>query len=550
MIYTHAKKVIVIIGLGCSFALYTMDEDPFDFEYDEDLLEFSVNQNDITSLLHKRRSVSPELIVSALNDAQAITILEEDIYLHTNKLENRSILDLPSNTQNRCCRGSSDKRFAGVTLFWNQTNSMNFRKKSTHLSSYLALNKDSFIDKIENVVAPLVQLFDQSAFNIDVKKVFGILSCMSIQQRRLGLMAHGTRAWQTLQLHILCPVYYFERNFFLTDQDRDTIAQEFGFDTNDLSTDFQDAHFVSDKLGIGDTRIEFTGRVIDNETGSLNLGIMATIPTAFSFKNGLKGSHFRKNACLPEPTLIADLFALALDSDTTEEQKTALAFERLRSFGIGALDRLAAATIEAPLGNGGHLGIGALLCSTVQVGHFFQKDWIEQLCWNNRLSIEYLLPGDEKRFFVEKNSSSDFATRDFNDPEHADDNLKFIEREVVRRFYPVAFDVHIQPGIIFRWDSRLCYAYKKWHASIGGDVWIQPREKFGVIDAYAQLANRIDVEKAHGSTAAQLKLVGTCAHTFEQPTRSWHLGLYADATILRTGIGRDFSIGFNVNVSF
>src|SRR5204863_7585346 len=126
----------------------------------------------------------------------------------------------------------------------------------------------------------------------------------------------------------------------------DEIAAEFGFNTEELDQEFQDHFLVSDKAGIGDTRIEFDATVYESKTSSIRAGFLATIPTAFSFKNGLKGNSFKKTACLPPAHLIEELFCIAL-SDKAEDVKVAESIALVRVFGLGALERLSVNLLDA-----------------------------------------------------------------------------------------------------------------------------------------------------------------------------------------------------------
>jgi len=362
-------------------------------------------------------------------------------------------------------------------------------------------------------------------------------------------MVHGTRTWESLRVRFFCPLYYLERNFFLSQAERDELAAEFGFEGQQEDTAFQDRYLTSDKFGLGDTRIEIDNGIYASNTTALRAGFLATIPTAFAMVSGIKGHSFKKTACLPQANIFESLFCIAL-SNQSEEVKTAEAIALLRTFGLGALDRLSANLLDAPLGNGGHIGIGALLRSSTDLNTLFLHTQGHELNWLNRLSLEYQFPANEKRFFVEKNNNAAFNAHDFSNPNDATKNLAFLEEELVKRFYPVAFDALIQPGVIFRLDTRLCYHISQWGLLFGSDLWAQSREHVKSVDAFGRLGNQIDICKAKGCGAYQIKLFGGINYTFERPKRTWHLSLDGDATIANGGIGKDYSIVFNVETHF
>src|SRR5690606_31791093 len=110
------------------------------------------------------------------------------------------------------------------------------------------------------------------------------------------------------------------------------------------------------------------------------------------------------------------LFDLA-EPDITEEKK-AEAFNMIRNFALGALDRLSANLLDAQLGNGGHLGVGLFIRTATTLDQtpfalFFKGDWTKKVAFNGRGSFEYLIPAGEPRFFIAKINPKDFSKRNF-----------------------------------------------------------------------------------------------------------------------------------------
>jgi len=551
MIRTYTYRLITVFAAGCSILLYTITitaEIPADFDiFDMPDEMFAMDTEYGAALLQRRNCIDADVIVTTLQEAGIISLLEEDLYLHTNVPNDRPLDDYPAFEPS--CFHLTPGWAAGFDVFWNKTNRMNLTWNSNRIDSYLALSELALIQKLEMVIDTIAPIFVNPETTFDIAKILAGAANISVIQRRTGFMLHGTRTWERLRVRFFCPLYYLERNFFLSQEEQDEIAAEFGFEGEREDTEFQDNHLVSDKFGLGDTRIEVDSTIYNGSATELRAGFLATIPTAFALASGIKGSSFRKTACLPQANIFETLFCIAF-SNKTDAQKAAEAIALLRCFGLGALDRLSANLLDSPLGNGGHLGIGLLLRSQTDLNKWLLHTRGHEFEWRNRVSLEYQLPANEKRFFVEKNCIAAFNARDFSSVENADSNLEFLEEQLVKRLYPVAFDVLIQPGIICRLDSRICYQRKRWGLMLGSDLWAQSRAHFKSIDAFGRLANQIDICKTETSGAYQIKLFGGLSYTCERPKRTWLFSLDGDATIANGGIGKDYSIVLNVETHF
>jgi len=488
-------------------------------------------------------------IIDFLVSAGVIPILEEDFYLRTNNLNTRSLLDLPT-FEPLCCCETGNKWAVGFNTFFNQTTRMFYSSDSDKLSSYLALCEETVLEKIENALKPFIPDLRDKDFDVDFREVFRIFSNMAMQQRRLGFMIHGERLIKNWHIRFLFPLYYQELNYFLTPCEEKEIAREFGATTQEQQDDFDDTHFISDKFGFGDTRIEIDKKWLKGDGYVVRGGLMSTLPTAFALKNGLRGRHFKKTSCQPPATIIKDLICLAFDPNLTEAEKLAVALEELSVFGLGALDRLSAALIEKPLGNEGHFGLGLLLRTKHKACYWSQAEWADNATWCNRVSAEYLFPAQNKRFFIPKNNKDEFDRRDFTNADQATDNLNFLEQTLVNRLYPVALPVTVRPGMIFRWDSRLCYQGKLWGGTFGTDYWLQPAEHLHTIHGCPEIVSQLNKCKAEAALAQQFKLYGSMRWKVPKPKRTWFLSLNLDYTVFSTGIGQDFTLSFNAETHF
>ncbi len=549
MIRTRIKNIAYNVFLSSLLiTFHAQGENVFDF-FDSPESQAVLDTDDITTLLHRSCALSPEDIITFLVSAGVIPILEEDFYLRTNNLNTRSLLDLPT-FEPLCCCETGPRWAVGFNAFANQTTRMFYTADSDKLSSYLALCEETVLEKIENALKPFIPDLRNQNFDADFREIFRIFSNMAMQQRRVGFMIHGERLIQDWHVRFLFPLYYQELNYFLTPEEEDEIAAEFGATTEDQRDNFDDTHFISDKFGFGDTRIEIDKKWIKKDNWIIRGGIMSTLPTAFAFKKGIRGRHFEKTSCQPPATIIQDLVCIAFDPNLTEPEKLEAALGILRTFGLGAIDRLSAALIENPLGNEGHFGLGLLVRTKAKACYWTHAAWANKATWCNRFSAEYLFPAQNKRFFIPKSNKAEFDQRDFSNPDQATDNLNFLEQTLVDRLYPVAFPVTVRPGMIFRWDSRVCYQGKLWGGTIGTDYWLQPAEHLHTIHGCPEIVDQLNKCKAEAALAQQFKLYGSMRWKVPKPSRTWFVSLNLDYTVFSTGIGQDFTLSLNAETHF
>lgn len=485
-------------------------------------------------------------IISILKDVGALTILQQNLFLHTNPLNQRSLLDYPTFEPNQCCYRND--WVVGSQIFYNQMTRANLTKHSTNLASYVALNQPTLLDALETSADALKDIFPEP---VSIRHILSLFNCMTAQQRRAGLMFHGMRVsdCKAPNVMVLLPLYYLERNFFLTDKQRNAVEAELGALGTQEQEEFQRLHFISDKLGVGDTRLEIDWWLPTPDSFSMRLGVMATVPTAFAFAKGLKGSTFPKPCTYPKFDF-DPLFELFNNNNPTPAEKQK-ALDLANSIALGAVDRVAANLLDENLGNGGHFGLGLFLRTNTPVQDIIRRPWTENYYWVGRVSFEYLTPCHQKRFFVQRNSPESFNAHNFNNEDQACENLEFLEQEFLNRIYLLAFDTSIQPGVIFRWTGKVCYqADRVFGFQFGTDFWYQGREKFSRIFVNQDIQRDFEILKGMPSNAWQSKLHGGLSWRIERPCRLWFIGLNAEGTVQNVGIGSDFLVSLNIESNF
>lgn len=457
--------------------------------------------------------------------------LQTDLYLFTSPANQRrrSLLDYPFNYLHDYCLPGCGVQ-GNAWFFYNQTTVDNFTESGTNITSYWNLNDEN-----------LIRDLDEEEFGINIPNAIALFGVLKMQERRTGVMLGAFGVWDSWNLELRMPFYYNERNFFLTPEEIDRIQQSNIFDDNNsgkTSKGELHKHFVADAFGCGDTRLCAGCFLIDQENFGLNVGALMTFPTAIAFERGLIGGDFDKNSqhC---PFDLLSLFQLGLSTPPDTAAVTAISIAFLTS----AFDKLSANLLQVTMGNGGHIGTG-----------FFFENYLplnERFKISTRGEVEYLFPSSERRFYITKKFPEEFTSRepytgDGADPAQAPEKLAFLNMQLIDTFIPKVYATSIYPGFIVRFASELSgYFGQTWWFGIGYDLWWQDRERLGSIYADPfEIANiRTDIATRPGEF--QNKIFGTISYYHsESDWFDWNLTMYGDYTVLRTGIGRDFTLSF------
>ncbi|MCL4361453.1 hypothetical protein M1446_03800 [Candidatus Dependentiae bacterium] len=519
--------VLSTLLLNCS-STFSMD-DSF-----EDLFDVSLpDEQEIESLRQTRDAncVNPQIILDQIININGPTLIQNsNIYLRTNGINVRSLLDLPILQPifpDRCsefCNGFH------VQAFYNKIKKAFFTKNSPFLNSYIDLSQQDLVEELANA-----GFLNSSDFG----RVLDLFQNIKLEQRRAGLMFSYQRTFpDDAYLRIFTPFYWAEANFFLNQNEIDAIKgdpffTEFstGQDDNAVRDFLKD--FVScDRVGFGDTRVEFAGKVIDSERTSAWLGFQATIPTAFPFVKGVlagKCSTECKNPCFS----LQQIGELVL----CPEPNLPKAKNIVQNFLLGVLKRLTANVGNLQLGNGGHVGFGPQI-----------DVWIEAtdcLDLYTRFVYEFLMPAEEDRFFLLKKNPACF-NRNYNDENLASENLAFLSQQIVNTLYPSIIGVHVRPGGILKFRQAAMVNSDYWRCTLGFDYWHQGKEHIKRFKG----SECFEFDKAFKSSAYQGKIYGQ--YIYKVNGCSWHgyLGIGSDVTIFNRGIGKDFTIDIYLGLDF
>jgi hypothetical protein len=534
----HWKKILALALLVPAFA-YPMD---LLREYDDFPDQVLTSPNEPAgaekTALAVLRACPSDADPGAIFEADAI--LRNDVYLFTNPLNKRSMLDYPAFYFPFCI----PKTWSLIGQLWiNQTPKMAFNNDAFALRNYLAFENKNLIAQIDTL-ASLVA-------SINVPKILSLLGDIEIEDRRAALMMwfqHHKGKWL---IQWKTPLAYIERNFQLDEQEKVQLEQELSVfqADNDIPPEmaalnaqeeefdlFARKHLISDKFGLGDSRMYAQYIFVDNCNLWASIGFLATIPTAIAFAKGVwKGSHFPKNSNNP-PFNLTEILNLILEGNT------ALAQAQTIEFLLGALDKLSANLLDDNIGNGGHVGLGFVYDSKLNVTPRFSFD--------THAELEYLLPAMEKRFYINRKDQAAFNAVAQN-PADCPFDLNFIQEQLIQTLFPRVFDTLVFPGVLLKFSTAAdILIAEQSYLNLGYDLWWQQEEKLGRVIASTLAQDLIRKNLAVKPSAFQSKLFG--AYTYKHPGKcgDWCISLTADYTFLSGGIGKDYSASFRLEYLF
>jgi hypothetical protein len=519
-----------------------------DFDFDsvsfdeEDDYQFMNEYLDTTGMDHISRAINPVEVMVILNLLGVPTILQEPLFLHTNILNKRSLLDQPIFEPDR--PEFPGKWVVGVNAFARKTTRSNFTRGSDKLESWLALTQASLIARLEDAIERANTL--APGVDVDIAQIFSLFENMTVEERQVGFMLHCMKRWRNVTLRVMAPLYYLESNFSLTKREQDEVARVLGALEPEEEKRFRKAHFISDRIGMGDTRIEVDGTVFNRPSFKLRCGGQATIPTAFTWGGGFLGSFFAKPSTLPTFELDPIFDAIGTSSPEVEQE----ALNILRDFFLDAFDRVAADLIDVPLGNNGHLGLGIYTRGKTPLSAYMNTWFAERVKLANRISLECFFPAREKRFYINKINEMAFGNRNFQDLDMAAENLQFLKEQAVSRLFLRAFETKVIPGIIFRWTSGMYYKGDIFGFNLGTDYWLQNKAKIASINVSRKTLEEIDIPKAKQPVAQQSKIFGAFIFKHKTDRATWFFSINADASLSTKGLGQDYSVALNFESSF
>lgn len=476
-----------------------------------------------------------------------IRILREDVYKKTTgPVTRRSLLDQPAlifqpHIFDICCGWTFN-----LQPFYNFTPRVFFTKNSPFLQDYIHLTNDNIITEIEEALK-------RADFGeLDITTIVGLFRQIKLQQHRAGFMFTLAGNYKKLNFSFLAPIYYLVEHFFLTNREIANIRNSPelreinpGTTPDDAIEAFALCHLVSDKVGLGDSRLNLNYNVYNTCNTKIWLGLQATFPTAKTFRAGLIAGKF--SPCTPEPEFnLQRIFNLLFCANSPTERRGAEAEVKniTQNFLIEVLDRLSTILINAPLGNGKHVGLGPQL----DLQHIIDNYWR----MHTTITMEGFFRHRERRFFLVDTPQQAF-NRNYRDEAQATENLAFINKEIINTLFPKSVLISIRPGIMAKFRHAFMYDTAHFHGAFGFDFWRQGADEFGAIYEGCIPFQSFKIRKGFRSAAYQGKIFGSLGyfggHLFGR-SFCWHVLFNGDATVFHKGIGNNFTASLRAGIDF
>lgn len=469
--------------------------------------------------------------LTALTSFNAHKALSPDteIYRHTHQPISRSPHDLPLVQYFTVAHDDNSSLYVApfISSVWSQS----FTPQSTELKSYLNLE-----------VPNIIQIIDDYEFlDFNVLDILKLFHSIKVQEHSLGFMGRWAVTQDGWTHTISIPFTYVINNFYLTPEEQKRIAEHPKFQqfTGDIF-EFTRQHCISDRIGIGDTKLSIERLLYDTYRGSWSLGVEATIPTAFAFKKGLIGTHFDAQKAAAQ----LDLYNDVLDPFLSNGANYTSIQEDVSIYGYAVMDRLATILLERTMGNNYHWALGGFTRS--------QLNFNDKFSLVSKMSLDVKLPAVNKRFFSVQATQAEFDQFDWDDnTTKIDEKMDFLNNQVQNLFFPHMYFSTVFPGITFH--STTCLKRQvdagRWSPSIGFDTWFNSSEHFLDINAPKQILLRINEEKYRrkGAFTSAIYLA------FERPAYElspWSFSCKTYASLVNAGFGDAFGISFGFEKNF
>lgn len=485
--------------------------------------------------------ITAEMLMAIIGEPRfnLLNILQRNLFLRTNRINTRSLLDLPALQPyyyyNDCYNFTAE-------FFYNQTRLNFFTPCCPFINSYMAFEDKALSDLIKSTIDEVNEaVFGDTPIPRDLPEILTLFGKIKLEQRRIGMMfGFAKQADDNWFFSIRAPFYYLENNFFLTNSEINAIkdAQYFKEDGIVPDSDQNEAqaffikHLLADKIGIGDTRINFQYQWLHDYQSDSWFGLLATIPTGAYFKRGLIGGCFDDYGCTPKFDLLTMAQCFTQTNKFRETINDGLAFL------TGSLDRLTTMVADQSLGNGGSLGWGPKL----DVANYINFNWTVYTC----TYFEFFTKQTQIRYFLVKKDPAEFD-RDLEDPSIAEENVAFLNRQIDNTFYPQRVLASVKPGWLFRCEQALMMDGDQWHARIGWDYWRQASEAITLKD---ETIETLDIPRGLGFSAYEVKLFSSIAFYSVYNELLWHLMVNVDGTIANRGIGKGLTLGLRFGIEF
>lgn len=539
------------------FSFDSLNNISFDFDtssenkgMDLDSLDNLVTDITADDLSARRSSCTPAdvgLLLLAINELNISSLLNQAVYKKTLIPTSRNLINYP-NMQIVTYSDLADRQFtthifANFTPKKNFCNSQEF-KPGTRIGSYLNIeNKEitNLFKKLSNFLPNVPGL------NFNINKLLKNLGDARFEERRLGLFGHYYhRINDKTYFQAKLPVFWMERNLNFSQDEKEAIDRELsGFTGSDFDEDtFAKNHIIFDSFGIGTLELTANRIVWEGINWTFDFGGGLLLPTDYQIARGWYGTYFKPKNCQPVLNLcdVIDVKGIISGADTYLQPNGK---ELLENYFTGALDKLSSILLQCQHGYNKHLGI------VLNAHAFWQIK--PDFSWNTKYCGEFLLPHEDQKFFVPKNSgdfSKIFNALPQSTQEEQIAKLTVFETRLTELLYPRVFTVKTFPGFIFNSVSCLQKGFRNWNFTVGTSSYYRSAEK--ILSGLSREQQEIyDVNKAVNESLYHFKLFGKIHRVFHtRHHNDFSISIWADGTVWDNGLGNDFSLGFSFDSKF
>ncbi len=492
--------------------------------------------------------------LALLSSLGAQDLVRTPLYLRTNPLMRVPLLDLPM-FQKFILYPKTPSMELEVFPFYGQTYNEHFYKNQDHIKYYIALDDPTLISAINNAEDLISLLTGEPKINIP--ELLPLFHNLKAQERRTGFMTQFVKNFEGWSVLARLPLYYQEHNLYLTPEEQQAINDNPFFQqfAGEDYMKFARQHLICDAIGLGDTRINIEFFIYNAATYQWGCGLRVTLPTGCSFKKGLYGSAFPKDAPVPQLKL-NEFFATDILStgELTQEQS-----QQIFNYGEAVLDRLSTMLLNQPMGNGHHLGLGLFTHSRLRFSSWISLGSLTQ--------VEVLLPSSAQRFFYVGPDLALYQSLDWSNPTvQIQEKFNFLNNQLEQKFFPPLYSCVVFPGVVFQNTTALLFEGEVWNNTAGTDLWIQSKEYISHVNVPQQSAPFLDISKSKMGAGYQAKLWGSIERNPKKEfywirnkddsrTRlveisSWTLGLRGEIASNSYTAGGDWGISFYAKNEF
>lgn len=498
--------------------------------------------------IHTTYCLEPEGVITLLTNPPVMIqdVLQKDMYHVTYPLNFRNPLTIPSTSP--LIQGKPYCQYAcTVKPFVNLMNKANFTPRSTEILSYLTLLTDSdFLETLAN------------RLSASAPEILGLLGNVTEQQREAGVMFFLQGNSRCITWSVALPMLYFQHNFFLTEDERNSLNKATFFTnfgtrvtSRDLNTFIQD-HLINDVISFGDLRFDAWYNSPHESSLQVAIGAQLTLPTAWAFIQGLSGAC-QKTFDRKQPMPFFDFQLLVNLGLCPGITNTIQLTELIADYSISALDRLGSILLNNTAGDQ-HTNFGPTIHLAYEFCNHSTFDIIAEAA--------YYLPAQEIRLFKTNKSVVNF-NRDYANTAQALNNIYFLSQQATDTLYPMAVDIKVHPGMMGHIAAFFTTHYSALTATIGYDFWCKAEEHFGPICQRFNPINPnyitgapLDIARGTKPAAYQGKIFASLLGEIHQAPcgnvgcSTSRIGIRGDYTLHRRAIGKDFTISIDFIMDF